>query len=404
MVHQHFTSIAALSVSENIALATAWPVRPAALRGRVAALLKDLGLPLDPDARAGELSVGLRQRLEIAKALAAGPAVLLLDEPTGVLSPAESAELFRSLRAFVAAGGAAVLITHRLDEALEHADAVTVLRQGRVTLADAPAAALTRDHLLTAMLGPEPVAAPQRAPRRADSPVAIAVRGLAVEREGRGGLAVRDVSLEVRSGEIVVVAAVEGSGQRELLRAIAGVVPVKGGSRKVAAPVAFIPEDRTTEALIGEFSLVENLALGDRGTPRRGWLDWVEIRRRTARLISAFDVKAAGPDASAASLSGGNQQKFVNARALDTRPAVLVAENPTRGLDVRAAAAVHRQLRAAADAGAAVLMHCPDLDEALEVADRIVVLAGGRLREVPAGADRREVGERMLGLGAGGEP
>ncbi|HEU5357732.1 MAG TPA: ATP-binding cassette domain-containing protein, partial [Gemmatimonadales bacterium] len=320
MVHQHFTSIAALSVSENIALATAWPVRPAPLRARVAALLKDLGLPLDPDARAGDLSVGLRQRLEIAKALAAGPAVLLLDEPTGVLSPAESAELFRSLRTFVAAGGAAVLITHRLDEALEQADAITVLRQGEVTLADTPAATLTRDRLLTAMLGPEPVVAPVRAHRPPDASVAVAVRGLAVEREGRGGMAVRDVSLEVRPGEIVVVAAVEGNGQRELLRAIAGALPVAGGTRRVASPVAFIPEDRTTEALIGEFSLVENLALGDRAAPRRGWLDWTEVRGRAARLIAEFDVKAQGPDAPAASLSGGNQQKFVNARALDVRP------------------------------------------------------------------------------------
>jgi simple sugar transport system ATP-binding protein len=160
--------------------------------------------------------------------------------------------------------------------------------------------------------------------------------------------------------------------------------------------VAFIPEDRTTEALIGEFTLTDHLVLCDVATPGGAWLDRRDARARVERLIRAYDVKAAGPAALAQSLSGGNQQKFVNGRALDIGPAVLVAENPTRGLDVRAAAAVHRQIRQAADGGAAVLMHCPDLEEALAVADRIVVMADGRLREVPPGADLRLIGELML--------
>jgi simple sugar transport system ATP-binding protein len=227
-------------------------------------------------------------------------------------------------------------------------------------------------------------------------PVAVSITDLSVEREGRGGLAVRGATLEVRSGEIVVVAAVEGNGQRELLRAIAGVVPAVAGTRTIRGPVAFIPEDRTTEALIGEFTLTENLVLSDLATPGGAWLDRRDARARVERLIRAYDVKAAGPAALAQSLSGGNQQKFVNGRALDIGPAVLVAENPTRGLDVRAAAAVHRQIRQAADGGAAVLMHCPDLEEALAVADRIVVMADGRLREVPPGADLRLIGELML--------
>ncbi|MGH7732961.1 MAG: ATP-binding cassette domain-containing protein, partial [Gemmatimonadales bacterium] len=385
-----------LTVAENIALATTWPVRPTRLGPMVRALLVTLGLPLDPDVPAGALSVGLRQRLEIAKALAGRPRVLLLDEPTGVLAPAEAAELFRSLRAFVATGGSAVLITHRIDEALEQADTVTVLRQGRVTLANEPATALDRDRLLTAMLGPSEVASAPLKRSRPIGAVAIDIDQLSVAREGRGGTAVRDATLQVREGEIVVIAAVEGNGQRELLRAVAGVLPPTGGTRRVSAPVAFIPEDRTTEALIGEFTLTENLQVSRLAAPGSAWLDWAGTRSQAGHLIARYEVKATGPDALARSLSGGNQQKFVNARALDIDPAVLVAENPTRGLDVRAAAAVHRQIRDAAGGGAAVLMHCPDLEEAFAIADRIVVMSGGRLRDVPVGADLRRVGELML--------
>lgn len=396
MVRQHFTTVDALTVAENVALGTRWPVRPDRLRDRVLDLLARLGLPLDPDAPAGGLSVGLRQRLEIAKALAGDPRILLLDEPTSVLAPVEAAELFRSLRAFVAAGGSAVLITHRLDEALEHADRVTVLRQGRVALAGVRSNSLDRERLLTAMLGASPPGAVRRRPSGSEGPVVVAVTALSVEREGRGGTAVRDATLQVRSGEIVVVAAVEGNGQRELLRAIAGVLPVASGTRQVAGPVAFIPEDRTTEALIGEFTLTENLELSDLSTRGGLWLDRVGTRARVERLLRVYDVKAAGPSALAGSLSGGNQQKFVNGRALDIDPAVLVAENPSRGLDARATAAVHRQIRDAADGGAAVLMHCPDLEEALAIADRIVVMSGGRLRNPPIGADLRLIGELML--------
>lgn len=398
MVHQHFTSIPALTVAENIALATSWPVRPPRLGAMVRDLLATLGLSLDPDALAGTLSVGLRQRLEIAKALAAGPRVLLLDEPTGVLAPAEAGELFRSLRPFVAAGGSVVLITHRIDEALEQAATITVLRQGRVTLAGDRASDVDRTRLLEAMLGSHEVGPGPMPHARPIGAVVVDVDRLSVAREGRGGLAVRDVTLQVRSGEIVVVAAVEGNGQRELLRAIAGVLPVAGGRRVVAEPVAFIPEDRTTEALIGEFTLTENLQLSELAVRGRGgaWLDRAGTHRRAGQLLMENDITAAGPGALARSLSGGNQQKFVNARALDVHPAVLVAENPTRGLDVRAAAAVHRQIRDAAAGGAAVLMHCPDLEEAFAIADRIVVMSAGRLHDVPVGADLRRVGELML--------
>jgi simple sugar transport system ATP-binding protein len=211
-------------------------------------------------------------------------------------------------------------------------------------------------------------------------------------------VALRGADLTVRAGEVVVVAGVEGNGQRELLRAVAGVRPLVEGTRTVSGPMAYIPEDRTTEALIPEFSLTENIALAS--AAGSAWMDWPALRAGTAELIAGAGIVAAGPDVAAATLSGGNQQKLVIARALAGAPAVIVAENPTRGLDVRAAAAVGARLRAAAAQGAAVLMHSTDLDEVLAVADRVVVAAAGRLREAPADADRAAIGAMMLGGGA----
>jgi simple sugar transport system ATP-binding protein len=394
LVHQHFTSVPALGVWENVVLAAGWPIRGG--RDRVAALLATLRLDLSLDTPAGALTVGLRQRLEIAKALATGPAVLLLDEPTGVLSPGEVADLFAVLRRFVGDGGAVVLITHKLDEALAEADAITVLRHGAVAWSGARTAGLTRETLLAAMLGEgAAVAARGLGGTARAGDVRISLQGAVIAREDRRGIAVEGADLVVRGGEVVVVAGVEGNGQRELLRAVAGVRPLIAGTRTVAGRIGYIPEDRTTEALIPEFSLTENVALAN--ATGSAWLDWPALATLTADLISRAEIVAAGPGAAAASLSGGNQQKLVVARALAEAPAVIVAENPTRGLDVRAAAAVGARLRAAAAAGAAVLMHSTDLDEVLELADRVVVAARGRLREAPAGADRAAIGALMLG-------
>jgi simple sugar transport system ATP-binding protein len=215
-------------------------------------------------------------------------------------------------------------------------------------------------------------------------------------------VALREGALAIHAGEIVGVAAVEGNGQRELLRAVAGLVHPLRGRLEVAGPVAFVPEDRTTEGLIPALSLVENLTLGL--GERAGWvsggrirrIDWVAARRRTAELIAQFGVRAAGPGAAAASLSGGNQQRLVIARALELAPRVIVAENPTRGLDVRATREVHARLRAAAAAGAAVLVYSSDLDEVLALATRLVVVAGGAVLEPPADAGRGEIGALML--------
>ncbi len=382
MVHQHFTSIAGLSVAENVALAAGWRETGRRAERRIATLLAELGMPLDPAARAGALSVQLRQRLEIVQALAARARILLLDEPTAVLAPREVAELMTLISSFADQGGAVALITHKLREVRQAADRVTVLRDGTVTLAGSLA-----DHddaeLSRAMIGGETT-------RGAAGPVATSPVA------GRGE--VRVDGMTWHAGEVIGVAAIEGNGQRELLRTIAGVATAPRPGVSVDGAVAFIPEDRIAEGLIGEFTLGENLALGE--LPRLPWwLDWRAIDRRAAALIDAAGVRATGPLQPAGTLSGGNQQRFILARAFAGDPDVVVAEDPTRGLDIVATAAVHARLKEAARAGACVVVHSSDLDEVLELADRLVVIHDGRLVELPPDTSRALVGDRMLGLG-----
>jgi simple sugar transport system ATP-binding protein len=398
MVHQHSTAVPALTVAENIALAAGWPVAPAALRRRVLELTGRLSLPLDPTQPAARLTVGLKQRLEIVKALAANARILLLDEPSAVLAPGEAEDFYRVVRAFARSGGAVALITHKLDEALAVADRVTVLRQGRVVV-QAPRAGLTADELTEAMIGGAvPLVARTATP--AEGPVLIRCDALEVARESGTGL--HHASFTVRGGELVAVAGVEGNGQRELLRAVAGLKPPFRGLLEVSRPVAFIPEDRTTEGLIPDFTLTQNVVLGvGRAAPwvtgrRVRRVDWRAARDRTGELLTQFMVRAPGPDTLAGGLSGGNQQKLLVARALERHPRVLVAENPTRGLDVRAAAEVHARLRGAAQAGAAVLVYSNDLDEVLALGDRILVAAGGIVTEAPAEVGRIALGGMML--------
>jgi simple sugar transport system ATP-binding protein len=403
MVHQHFTSVPALTVAENVALSAGWPGRPHEMRERTRLLSERMGLPLDPDQRAGRLSVSLKQRLEIVKALAGEATMLLLDEPTGVLAPPEAELLLQRVRSFTATGGSAVLITHKLDEALLTADRVTVLRRGAVTLTG-PVAGQTAESLAQAMIGGDPgVPLTGRETVRRSEPGSsrelIRLDALEVSRESGYGIALRHGSLSVGAGEIVGVAAVEGNGQRELLRAVAGRIAPLRGKLQVAQPVGFIPEDRTSEGLIPALSLTENvvLGLGNEGPwVRGGRIAWGEATARTAELIRDYGITAPGPGTRAAALSGGNQQKLVVARELSRTPAVIVAENPTRGLDISAAAAIHARLRSAAAAGAAVLFYSADLDEVLYLAGRVIVVTRGTIAEAAAGASRSEIGAMML--------
>jgi len=299
-----------------------------------------------------------------------------------------------------------VLITHKLDEVFAGADQVTVLRAGRVTLSG-PLAAETRESLAHAMIGEgmpaREVSRLVTRDSRPDSrlPAVVQMHDVTVPRWDARSPGVRNVSLLVRPGEIVGLAAVEGNGQRELMLAVAGVLSPSSGTLEVAQPVALVPEDRTTEGLLPAMSLAENILLGRPDDPAwtRGlWIDWDAAERATAELLQRFDVRATGPRAPAALLSGGNQQKLVLGRGLSRQPRVLVVENPTRGLDLRATALMHEQIRDAAAQGVAVLMYSSDLDEVLQLATRLVVVCRGVLTEYPPPFDRIRVGQAMLGV------
>ncbi|MDH5284482.1 MAG: ATP-binding cassette domain-containing protein [Gemmatimonadota bacterium] len=398
MVHQHFTSIAELSVAENVALGAGWRFRPREVELRVERLGEELGLPVSPRMRVADLSAGLRQRVEVVKALAAGADILLLDEPSSVLSPLEAERLLAQLVAFRDRGISSVLITHKLREAASVADRVTVLRRGRVAYRG-PRGGATTGELATHMLGEAPPPRPARPPA-ARGGERLVLESVGLARLGESGTGLDRATLTVRAGEVVGVAAVEGNGQRELLRLAAGLERPDRGSAGRTGAVSFIPEDRTTEGCIGEFSLTEHLVLAagaDAPWIAAPWVRWPEAASRAARLMAEYQIQAPSANAAMRELSGGNQQRMIIAAAMERRPALLVAENPTRGLDLRATTEVLDRLRGAAQRGVAVLVHLPDLDELLEVSDRIVVLAGGRMVEAPVGASRDEIGRMMLG-------
>lgn len=416
MVHQHFTIVPAMTVAENVVLGGRGRYDPRRAAEQVRQLGDATGLRLDPDATAETLGVAAQQRLEVLKALArgggagGGARLLILDEPAAVLAPAESDELLGWLRGWVDAGGTAVLVTHKLRDALRHADAVTVLRRGRTVLTaalrGAGATGVDEAALTRAMLGGDADAEDAQAISTGDYTGEGAGGGSVVARlegarvvDAAGVTRLREVTATIRTGTIVGVAAVEGSGERELLRLLAGRLAPTAGRVERPARVAFIPEDRHRDALLLDASLAENLALAGAGE-RRGRMGWARVREAVGALIARADVRGGAPATAARALSGGNQQKFVVARELAAEspadaPALVIAENPTRGLDVRAAAAVRARLRAAAAAGAAVVVYASDLDEVLALAGEMLVVYDGTVHRAPV--DRAVVGRLMLG-------
>ena len=397
MVHQHFTLVPAMTVAENIALGGHGRLRPSEVRAAIQDISARTGFELDPSARVDSLPVGAQQRVEIAKALARRASILIMDEPTAVLAPAEVTDLLHWLRQFAADGNTAILITHKLGEAMDTADDVTVLRRGRV-VHTGPAATATAASLTTLMLGTEiGDVAPAEQPDDVVTGAIVFRADRIIVRDARGLAQVREASFVVRAHEITGVAAIEGSGQRELLRALAGRLRIHAGTLDRPIRVGFVPEDRHGEALLLDRSLVENIALRDAGA-RRGVLPWRALRERTAALMAAFDVRAPNEQSIVRTLSGGNQQKLVLAREMEDEnyPVAIVLENPTRGLDVRATAEVHARLRAARDRGAAVIVYSSDLDEVLALSTRVLVMHAGSVREVVR--ERDAVGRAMLGL------
>jgi ABC-type uncharacterized transport system ATPase subunit len=404
MVHQHFTLVPAMTVAENIALGGHGRLRTHEAESRVREISALTGFTLDPAARVDSLGVGAQQRVEIAKALARRARILVLDEPTAVLAPAESDELLRWLRGFVAAGNAAVLITHKLREALAVADDVTVLRRGRLAF-HGPTGSATSAALTVAMIGDDlPGDGSGRGtPDRANDNPPLFRADRVTLRDAAGIEQVHEASFTIQPGEIVGVVGVEGSGQRALLRALAGRMAVSSGTLDRPAIVGFVPEDRHTDSVLLDRTLTENVALRGAGV-RTGTMNWASLREQTASLLTAYDVRAPGTESPMRALSGGNQQKLVLARELAASTTdsggqvaeAVVVENPTRGLDVRATAEIHARLRAARDRGAAVILYSSDLDEVLALAGRTLVVHAGTVRGMTT--DREAIGRAMLGL------
>jgi simple sugar transport system ATP-binding protein len=401
MVHQHFTLVPAMTVTENVELGAS--VKP---RGRfdwrtaeerVRQLSRTSGLRVEPDAQVSDLSIAAQQRVEILKALGHEAKILILDEPTAVLAPQETEELLSWLRTYANSGGTAILITHKLREALAVADDVTVVRRGRTVLA-AMRTEVDEPSLTRAMIGDDlgPEARVGRTPAAHQTPIGppvVVLDGIVASDTNRRET-IR-ATFAVHAGEIVGIAGVEGAGQHTLLRVIAGRVKPASGQLIRPPDVAFIPEDRHNEALVLDFSLAENVALRGAGE-RRGLMPWPTVRRRTAMLMEQFDVRASSSLTRARTLSGGNQQRLILARELDGQPPLVVAENPTRGLDVRATSDVHERLRTASAAGAAVVLYSSDLDEVLALAMRVIAVHAGSTREVAP--ERDLVGRAILGV------
>ncbi|HJZ61899.1 MAG TPA: ABC transporter ATP-binding protein [Miltoncostaeaceae bacterium] len=418
MVHQHFQLIPVLTVAENIVLAEE-PHRGPLMDLRsadrqVAELSSRYGLTVDPRQRVEEASVGQQQRAEILKALYRQAEVLILDEPTAVLSPQETEELFTVLRGLREDGRGIIFISHKLTEVLELADRITVLRRGR-RVATMPREGATRESLAELMVGRHVDLSGTRRPTRNIGRPVLEIAGLDVD-DDRGLPAVRDLAVSVRAGEVVAVAGVDGNGQTELVQAITGLrrpaagrIALAGRDISRASPrqalragIGHIPEDRHRHGLVLEFSIAENVVIEDHFGPpvaTGGWMHPRAMVDRAARLIKAFDVRGGSPETQAGALSGGNQQKLVCAREMDRSPALVIAAQPTRGLDIGAVEFVHDRLIAQRDAGGAVLLVSFELDEVLELADRILVMYEGRIAlERPGdGATREELGLAMTG-------
>ncbi len=417
MVHQHFMLIPVMTVAENIVLGTE-PRRDGVLldlsaaEKRVRELSEQYGLSVDPRARIEDISVGRQQRVEILKALYRGADILILDEPTAVLTPQEATELFGVLRSLTEQGMSIIFISHKLNEVLSISDRITVLRRGQKveTLATAGA---TEESLARLMVGREVLLRVDKPPAETGEPL-LEIKDLSVV-DDRGLEAVRGVSLNVRAGEIVGIAGVDGNGQTELIDAITGLrrpasgtITVggrdmtKANARKVLDEgMGHIPEDRQARGLVLEFTLTENLALEDYRSPpdsRWGWLFPRRMLARARRLLREFDVRGGGPTARASALSGGNQQKVVIAREVGRDPRVLVAAQPTRGLDVGAIEYVHKRLITVRDEHKAVLLVSLELEEILSLSDRILVLYEGRVvGEYGPDASEEELGVAMTG-------
>jgi simple sugar transport system ATP-binding protein len=427
MVHQHFMLVPSQSVAENVILGlrhVGFVLDTAQIEAEVARIGAEFGLPVDPRAQVWQLSVGEQQRVEIIKLLYRGAQILILDEPTAVLTPQEIEAFFHTLRGMTAAGKTIILISHKLDEVIDIADRITVLRGGR-QVATVENQGLTKSQLASLMVGREVLFRVEK------PPVQLGETRLTMEnvsaRNDKGILALRGLSLQLRSGEIVGVAGVAGNGQRELAETISGLRPTESGkidisSRQITnappivmieAGIAYVPEDRSTTGSAPNLSVAENLALKNYRWLGQGghfFLSRRAMREQAQTLIQQYNIATPSPEISARLLSGGNLQKVILARELAQHPLVTIAAYPTRGLDVGATENVRRILVNERNQGAAILLISEDLDEIFAIADRIVVLFEGRIVGEMAAQDANldQIGLMMAGVTAdptrGGSP
>ena len=416
MVHQHFTLVPSQTVTENILLGLDQPrflLRERRSEAEVAALAERFGMRVDPRAPVWQLSVGEQQRVEILKMLYRGARILIMDEPTAVLAPQEADDLFATLRSMTAEGRSVVFISHKLGEVLAIADRVTVMRRGKVTAAGLPTAGATKSDLARLMVGRSVLESLDRPPSTPGD-VVLSVRGVSTTND-RGLVALQDVSLDVRAGEIVGIAAVAGNGQSELAEVVTGLRPCTGEILVGGAPVAnrsaatvirkgvaHVPEDRTSVGSSPNLSLTDNLIMKRyRDAPvARGWLlDDESARTLATGLRDRYRIAAPTVDTEVRLLSGGNLQRAILAREIETKPGLLIAVQPTRGLDVGAIESVHRLLIDMRTRGTAILMISEELDEILALADRVEVMYEGRfVGSFPAGeAEIGRIGLLMTG-------
>jgi general nucleoside transport system ATP-binding protein len=419
MVHQHFMLAGRHTALENVILGAEQSrfgfLNRKAARARVESLAAQHGLKMELDRPIEDLPVGLQQRVEILKLLYRGARVLILDEPTAVLTPPETEALFENLRKLRDQGATIIVITHKLREVLAFSERITVMRAGKV-VAEIETCSIDAQQLAELMIGRRLELRPNTATRApARNEFALEAQELTLESKDSARRKLEGVNLVVRCGEIVGLAGVEGNGQSELINALLcprdthcrppRVIRIGGAdvtgfstSRIRELGVAFIPEDRQQEGLIGDFSLIENFALGLHESPRfgaRGFLRWRQIGAAAQQALEDFDVRPRNPEAKAFELSGGNQQKFIAAREFCREIKLLIAAQPARGVDIGATQFIHQQIMKARDAGAGVLLISSDLDEILALSDRIVVMFEGR---ITGEFKRSEVTERELGL------
>jgi general nucleoside transport system ATP-binding protein len=413
MVFQHFSLFDTLTVAENVWLGLERSLTLAEVTASIRAKAAEYGLDIDPSRPVHTLSVGEMQRVEIIRALLTRPQLLILDEPTSVLTPQAVDKLFVVLKKLASEGCSILYISHKLHEIRELCTACTVLRGGQVTGVCNPQEE-SNASLSRLMIGAEPPALAHRAARAGDA--VLTVNHLSLSRESPFGVDLLDVALQVRAGEVVGIAGVSGNGQQELLyalsgedtRADAGMITVfgqpvgkLGPGRRRALGVHFVPEERLGRGAVPTLGLAHNLMLTRRDAiGRAGWIDTRALQAQAARIIARFQVKAGGPHALARSLSGGNLQKFIVGREIDANPKLLIVSQPTWGVDVGAAAQIRGEILALRDAGCAVLVVSEELDELFELSDRLHVMAKGRLSPSVdrAVATVTRIGEWMSGL------